>query len=356
MSALLDRCMFRAASGGTGSFVVSTALTGYMTPAQADAVNSTVYSYFAESDDRSEWEIGVGTYTAGDTTLTRTPLKSSNSNAVVDFTAPPKVGITALAVDIREKLTANRTYYVRTDGNDSNNGLADSSGGAFLTIQKAIDVISGTLDIGTNTVTIQVGAGTYTAGVFLKQCVGAGDVIIVGDEVTPSNVTISTTGATCFRVTSLMTTLYRLRGMKLTATGAANLISADVQCKVVFRNIDFGSCASAQIISQLGALVEGEGNYTISGGAPQHVRAIAGVFRLPDAPTVTLTGTPAFSSAFVSAERTGVIIALATTFSGSATGVRYNAALNGAIAVGGSGGSYFPGNSAGTTTAGGQYA
>lgn len=34
------------------------------------------------------------------------------------------------------------TYYVRTDGNDSNDGSADDSGHAFLTIEHAIDVVS----------------------------------------------------------------------------------------------------------------------------------------------------------------------------------------------------------------------
>ena len=61
----------------------------------------------------------------------------------------------------RELLTANRTYYVRTDGSDGNTGLANTSGGAFLTIQKAIDTAAA-LDLSVYNVTIQLADGTYT--------------------------------------------------------------------------------------------------------------------------------------------------------------------------------------------------
>lgn len=57
------------------------------------------------------------------------------------------------------------TYYVATDGNDSNNG---SSGTPFLTIQKAADVVSAgdTVIIrdGTYTTTVDSLATLYTSG------------------------------------------------------------------------------------------------------------------------------------------------------------------------------------------------
>lgn len=102
--ALVDRCVFTPASGGTGDFVVSAAFAGYQTPAQANAVNGSTYSYFAEIRNSSgvvtDWEVGQGAYTSGTTTLARTTvLFSSNSNAKVNFGSAPTVGITALAED-----------------------------------------------------------------------------------------------------------------------------------------------------------------------------------------------------------------------------------------------------------------
>lgn len=103
MADLVNRVYFRVTANGTGTFTVSTAITGYMTPAQGDAKDKLWYSYSAESDNLSEWEVGVGQYTTSGTTLTRTTvLKSSNGNATVNFTAAPKVALTVLAADLQK--------------------------------------------------------------------------------------------------------------------------------------------------------------------------------------------------------------------------------------------------------------
>lgn len=98
----LDACGFIPASSGTGSFVVSGAVTGYQTPASANAVNATVYSYRAESADKSQWEEGFGAYTVSTTTLARSTItaNSSGGTTAISFSAAPNVYITAATADL----------------------------------------------------------------------------------------------------------------------------------------------------------------------------------------------------------------------------------------------------------------
>lgn len=95
---------------------------------------------------------------------------------------------------LREVLTAARTYYVRTDGSDSNNGLTNVAGGAFLTIQKAIDTVAA-LDLSIYNVTIQVADGTYSGNAVLKSVVGAGRVYLVGNTSAPQNCVIASSAS-----------------------------------------------------------------------------------------------------------------------------------------------------------------
>jgi hypothetical protein len=252
----------------------------------------------------------------------------------------------------RELLTANRTYFVRSDGNDSNDGLANSAGGAFATIQKAIDIAAG-LDLGIFDVTINVGAGTY-APIILKRCVGAGSIIIVGDETTPANVHLTSAASGAHIVTGTgFVTVYHLRGMKLSATeaGTRRLIHLIGAGFLFFQNIDCGA-SSEHMRVDAWATLEATGNYTISAGANRHWFVQAGNLRI-FSKTITLTGTPAFSTEFCFSERLGLATVQGNTFTGAATGKRYTVEINGVIFTNGGGATYLPGNAKGSAATGG---
>jgi len=102
VASFLDVCRFTAASSGTGSFVVSAAVTGYQTPASANAVDGATYRYRAESADLSQWEVGYGVYTSGTVTLTRATVlfNSSGGASAINFTAAPQVAVVLLAEDL----------------------------------------------------------------------------------------------------------------------------------------------------------------------------------------------------------------------------------------------------------------
>ena len=253
----------------------------------------------------------------------------------------------------RDTLTANRTYYVRTDGDDANDGLTDSSGGAFLTIQKAIDAVYA-IDISIYDVTIQVQDGTWTAAIILDgPWIGVGTVTIQGNTATPANCLLHTTGTNVLEMRS--GARLTLNGFKLQTTTIGSCLFADTNSVLSLGiNNNFGAAAYRHIHVRSGATLIAS-SYTISGSALNHIITDAAHVYLGSG-TVTLTGTPAFSSATFKSDSTGFMSIFSMTFSGAATGNRYACTLNGVINTFGGGASFLPGNAAGTTATGGQYA
>jgi hypothetical protein len=266
------------------------------------------------------------------------------------------VAWTPIAFLPREKLTGTRTYYVRSDGSDSNTGRANTSGGAFLTIQKALDVVYGTLDLGGFNVTIQVQDGTWTQALNVSSPqVGAGSIILQGNLTTPANCLISTGASNCITVYGSGTVL-TVRGFKFTTTGA-NHFQATFNGLILFGTVNFGSAGTqyhmrADNAGQIG-LYPGD-TYTITGGGAAHCLVLSFGSIAISSITVTLTGTPAWSNSFANIQG-GALSIYNTTWSGSATGSRYAVLANGLLNSFGQGTStsYFPGNSPGTTASGG---
>lgn len=288
--------------------------------------------HFKVSDDGSAWRDGI--VIAADTGRVRFPQG---------------------AVGVREKLTAARTYYVRTDGSDGNDGLSNTAGGAFLTIQKAVNVVFGTLDLGGYDVTIQLADGTYSSGILQNSPqVGAGLVTIQGNAVTPANVVVQSASG-FYAVAAENGAALRVKDFEIQSATNGGL-RASTGAALQYTNMRFGACAQHQIRADDLGRITCLGHYAIVGNGQSHWCSVGGGLIRCQAKTVTLTGTPAFSSGFVNNQIGGLSIVNGNSFSGSATGARYAIDTNAVVYVAGAGGTYLPGNASGTAASGAQYA
>jgi hypothetical protein len=81
---IADRVQETSTSTGSGTIVLAGAVTGYQSFAAIGNTNTTYYTIADQVG--SNWEVGIGTYYAGNVSLSRdTILASSNSNAAVTF-------------------------------------------------------------------------------------------------------------------------------------------------------------------------------------------------------------------------------------------------------------------------------
>lgn len=260
----------------------------------------------------------------------------------------------------RNQLTAPRTYYVSTTGSDSNDGL--TPGAPFATIQKAVDAAAA-LDISIHDLTIQLADGTYDlggTGVKLKSVVGAGKVAIQGNASTPSNVTVKTSGGVATDVFAAVatTTIYEIKDMKIetaVTTGACRGIYSHAGSYVQFSNLVTGDFDDPSVGILFHAtdtsIIEASGDLEIAGSCRRAFQAAGGAIIRVAGVTVTLTGTPNWSQAYLFGPLTATFNLVGTTFSGSATGQQYDIQRN---SVASTGGVALPGDVAGTADTGAQ--
>jgi hypothetical protein len=81
---LADRVRETSATTGTGTLTLAGAVYGYQSFAAIGNGNATYYTIYDQTS--GAWEVGIGTYTASGTTLSRTTvLSSSNAGSLVPF-------------------------------------------------------------------------------------------------------------------------------------------------------------------------------------------------------------------------------------------------------------------------------
>ena len=263
----------------------------------------------------------------------------------------------------RDKLTANRTYFVRTDGSDANTGLVNNSGGAFLTWAYAISILA-TLDGNGFFATIK-GSGTFSSTnncIIDKTFTGLSKIVIEGDVSTPSNCTINAPPSNFDVAIGVNTaTPIEIKGIKFTSSAT----STPCVLLAIFRGVasivgycEFTNAGTGNHIyvtgnqSQLKIL----SNYMINGGGAVHLSVfdqgliesiVSGGF------ANTISGSPSFGASFATAQRAGSMTLLNITYSGSSTGTQYSVgALAGIWALGTT---VFAGSIAGTADSKGFY-
>ena len=86
---IADRVKETTNTTGTGTITLAGAASGFQSFGAVGNGNTTFYTIAGQTGN--EWEVGIGTYTASGTTLSRdTILASSNSGSAVNFSAGTK--------------------------------------------------------------------------------------------------------------------------------------------------------------------------------------------------------------------------------------------------------------------------
>jgi hypothetical protein len=248
----------------------------------------------------------------------------------------------------RIRLTANTTFYVSTTGNDTTGD--GSVANPFRTAQKASDLLQQKYDLAGFVATIARAGGTYTDGVVVKgRYLGAAGKESVVFDIVSTSVTVSST-ASCYLGQD--GAAFTVKNQTLSSGSGYGIIS--IGSSIAHQGNNFGICANAHLCGTDSGFITSTGPYTVSGNAPNHILASVNGC-VSSSVLATLTGTPAFSSSYAGAAQNGTINAAGSTFTGSATGLRYAASTNGVIDTNTGGASFFPGSTPGTTTTGGQY-
>jgi hypothetical protein len=255
----------------------------------------------------------------------------------------------------RTSLTADRTYYVRTDGNDACDGLTNTGGSsgacAFLTVQKAIDTYYNTIDGAGYACNIQVGNGTYSSFSVTRFGNPVGCIPeLIGDTTTPSNVILTVTSPSVALFDLRRGAQLYVKGFKVQSLTSGLCFHVSGALLVITGNMDFGTCVDGQLAAEHGGLISiTAASYTVSGGGAFHWRAIASAHIATGSSAVTLSGAPNFTTAFGVAQMNGML-QINASFSGSATGPRY-LAQDGDLEAG----TTLPGNSEGSVIGAGDY-
>ncbi len=273
--------------------------------------------------------------------------------------------------EFRRNITAALTVYVRSDGNDSNNGLTNTAAGAFLTLQGAYNYVAKYYASSGFQITIQIGLpGTY-AGLQAANFGLSGQILVQGDIsnqalyiITP--ITVSPNRQCCFysQIPTLLISGVTCDLSSTSPTGIGSHLIAGPGGALAYGNVILKytgtSSTLSAICSDTGGLTGRSGPVTINGGGTlgtiisTSLNGVDGGTIYSGATTQTFTIGPINFTQFYNIAG-GWASIIATTFAsgGAVTGAQFNVFNNGVLDTAGQAVSVIPG-SGGSATGGGQ--
>lgn len=253
----------------------------------------------------------------------------------------------------RTELSSDLTLFVRSDGNDTNDGLSDNSGGALRYPQTAIDRLCNAYDACGKKAKIKLGAGPWTQPLKLYPVLGikpggwaTSELLLEGNLTTPA--LLEVTGDHCI-VGVACNTQWRVQGLRLsTLTSGKVAVISDLGTNIALGKNEFGPCAGIHTQALNRSSIEWVADYAIDGDAPSgwHWYADQLSQHIFQTLTVTLLNTPSLAG-FAAALGGSKIPFGAVTFSGPAAGYRYFVFSKGLIDSAGRGANALPGSMAG---------
>ncbi len=270
-------------------------------------------------------------------------------------------------------------YFVATTGSDSTgNGFI---GSPWATLQHAMDHISTSIDTAGFLARVRIGAGTF-AGVGLKSYVGGGIVEFKGAG--PASTTIDNgpndgvynTGEPFSSIPPNGCVFYinevKIKTTNSVANAAAIFVNIGPVTIIIGEDpdnpgvaghvtMDSGGSTAANALVTIngpaGSFLDSAtaaNNITLVGNIPAYLSAdLSATAVLVGA--YTISGTPAYSRNFIDVSDNSELSDFGTTFSGSATGVRFAVDGSSKMDSSDSAGTRYPGNAVGTIAPGGIY-
>ena len=302
----------------------------------------------------------------------------------VDFSSMPTEKFETMLKSIRVPIWLNKSLviYVSTTGSDTlDEGRGLTPQKPFATIQAAVNYVSTTYNLYKYNATISVAPGNYGREHILlpSYTTSTGKLIIKGSGAARTDVV-------CGRFVSSYASIYEIYNLTIfqkdVTSGTVGSVEASAG-QIDLYNVQVNFAGIQQGTGQLwGIFVYGSGVVRVwstasadipnglffnCAGADPYGLIIASGSRFEFAADITVTGDAAWKSCAVLAQQAGVVSRSLSAAAnpgrrpnvnteGTITGRRYTANLNGLVNVAGAGPDFWPGDTEGNVSSGGQYA